>query len=95
MPAFGDLADITGRQMEWWSQELQGCVWGLWEGTRIEPFFPQYSTNTFRMCGMVVDSVIRTDKGQKGRSTTWKKKSRTSIWKDVRRWMALAVILTI
>lgn len=73
-------------------------VWGagLWEVTRIEPFFPQYSTNPFRMCGMVVDSVIRTDKGQKGRSTTRKKKSRTSsTWKDVRRRVACAVILTI
>lgn len=84
MPAFRDLADITGVETDGMVEpNLQGCGGELWEVTRIEPFFPQYSTNTFRMCVMVVDSVIRADKGQKGRSTTRKKQSRTSSsWKD-------------
>lgn len=58
--------------MEWWSQISRGVVvvGELWEVTRIEPFSPQYSTNTFRMCGMVLDSVVRAEEGQKGRGTT-------------------------
>lgn len=93
MPAFRDLADITG--VETWNGGAKSP--GVCGGNSGKLHGLNLSLHKhIRMCGMVVDSVVRADEGQKGSTGVRPEEAEQDIfWLGRWRQTAPAVTLTI